>query len=109
MGKKEREATDDVVTQLRARRQYLIEDLKSVEQQIYDMEERDLEETAAYGNVVKGFDNFISARVPKHTALSAPMSSSRKRALGADRVFSLSSSSAPMVLAAMIYVLTGVD
>lgn len=86
--------SSEELSMLEARKAQLLEDLKLVEKQIFDLEEHYLEETFSYGNVVKGWDGFHTANVPKpHSSFS---SSSRKRIPNGDRIFSASSLSSPV-------------
>ena len=75
---------------LQQRKERLDEELKQVEKQVYDLETTYLNDSSQYGNVLKGFEGFLSQT--KNT--------SQKKARNfkpEDRLFSLSSSSSPVV------------
>ena len=71
---------------LQQRKERLDEELKQVEKQVYDLETTYLNDSSQYGNVLKGFEGFLSQT--KNT--------SQKKARNfkpEDRLFSLSSTS----------------
>ena len=75
---------------LQQRKERLDEELKQVEKQVYDLETTYLNDSSQYGNVLKGFEGFLSQT--KNT--------SQKKARNfkpEDRLFSLSSTSSPVV------------
>ncbi|XP_075487584.1 uncharacterized protein LOC142526846 isoform X2 [Primulina tabacum] len=73
------------------RREKLLDELRSVEKQVYELETSYLQETNILGNALKGFDGFLTSS--KNTSnLKRP----RKFQLE-DRVFSLSSVTSPAV------------
>ncbi|KAG7014581.1 Chromatin modification-related protein MEAF6 [Cucurbita argyrosperma subsp. argyrosperma] len=76
---------------LLTRRAKLHDELRSIEKQVYDMETNYLQDPSQCGNVLKGFEGFLSAS--KSTAL---LKRSRKFQLE-DRLFSLSSVTSPAV------------
>ena len=51
-----------------ARRSLLEADLAGLERSIYELEEAYLDDTAHYGNVVKGWEGFINSKVNTHKA-----------------------------------------
>ncbi|XP_039034866.1 uncharacterized protein LOC120171164 [Hibiscus syriacus] len=67
----------------------LIEELRNIERQVYDMETSYLQDPSQCGHVLKSFEGFLSS--PKNTAL---LKRSRKFQLE-DRLFSLSSAISP--------------
>lgn len=84
------------VESLEEQRLKIKKDLQSIERQIYFLEEHYLEETSSVGNVVKGWDQFLGASLPKSNQnLSSASSSKRSRIIAQDRVFSMSSTTAP--------------
>ena len=108
-----------VLESLLARRLLLEEDLRSVERQLVELEESYMEDTAAYGNVVKGWEGFLSSKLShKHSTAAASGSAAsfhsssgglqhsmaagggegvrRSRLPPRDRLFSSSSSTAPL-------------
>ncbi|KAA0059638.1 chromatin modification-related protein MEAF6 [Cucumis melo var. makuwa] len=74
---------------LLSRRAKLQDELRNIEKQVYDMETNYLQDPSQCGNVLKGFEGFLSAS--KSTAL---LKRSRKFQLE-DRLFSLSSVTSP--------------
>ncbi|MDA9097491.1 chromatin modification-related protein EAF6/MEAF6 [bacterium] len=75
---------------LQQRKERLDEELEQVEKQVYDLETHYLNDSSQYGNVLKGFEGFLSQT--KNT--------SQKKARNfkpEDRLFSLSSASSPVV------------
>ncbi len=80
------------VQALEARRNKLVDDLRALERQIYTLEESYIEETQSVGNVIKGWDGFATASLPKAGAVQGPK---RVRVLPQDRIFSNSSLSSP--------------
>ncbi|KAF4697102.1 hypothetical protein FOZ60_011775 [Perkinsus olseni] len=75
-------------------RNNLLKNLRSVELEIAEKEYRYLEESADYGNYVKGFENLLSYRLPSQ---GGGHSSRKHRGVkSADRLLSLSSTSAPV-------------
>jgi hypothetical protein len=78
---------------LEARRNKLIDDLRIVERQIYTLEESYIEETQSVGNVVKGWDGFATANLPR--VFPQHQQFKRSRVLASDRIFSASSTTSP--------------
>ncbi|KAF5738933.1 chromatin modification-related protein MEAF6-like [Tripterygium wilfordii] len=78
-----------LLSSLLSRRTKLQEELKSIEKQVYDMETSYLQDPSQCGNVLKGFEGFLSSS--KNTAL---LKRSRKFQ-PEDRLFSLSSVTSP--------------
>ena len=65
-----------VLDSLLARRALLEDDLRSVERQLVELEESYMEDTAAYGNVVKGWEGFLSSKMShKHSAAANSVAS----------------------------------
>lgn len=75
--------------ELFAKRRKLEDDIKKLETQIYHLESSYLEETWSTGNVVKGWDGYVTSRNRPSTATAR---SSRFRFKDTDRIFSFSSS-----------------
>ncbi|KAK4573073.1 hypothetical protein RGQ29_031160 [Quercus rubra] len=78
-----------MLTSLLGRRAKLHEELRIIEKQVYDMETSYLQDPSQCGNVLKGFEGFLSAS--KNTAF---LKRSRKFQ-PEDRLFSLSSVTSP--------------
>ncbi|XP_073284653.1 uncharacterized protein [Primulina huaijiensis] len=78
-----------MLTALLCKRAKLHEELRNIEKQVYDMETIYLQDPSQCGNVLKGFEGFLSSS--KNTAL---LKRSRKFQLE-DRLFSLSSVTSP--------------
>ncbi|KAL5792754.1 hypothetical protein ACOSP7_001348 [Xanthoceras sorbifolium] len=78
-----------VMASLLSKRAKLHEELRSIEKQVYDMETSYLQDPSQCGNVLKGFEGFLSSS--KNTAL---LKRSRKFQ-PEDRLFSLSSVTSP--------------
>ncbi|XP_021898456.1 chromatin modification-related protein MEAF6 [Carica papaya] len=78
-----------MLASLLGRRAKLQEELRSIERQVYDMETSYLQDPSQCGNVLKGFEGFLSSS--KNTAL---LKRSRKFQ-PEDRLFSLSSVTSP--------------
>eukprot|EP00897_Mesotaenium_endlicherianum_P006979 jgi/Mesen1/6309/ME000325S05434 len=77
------------LAQLVAKRDKLEDELRHVEKQVYDLETAYLHDASQCGNVLKGFESFLSST-------KSNSSSKRPRKFQAeDRVFSLSSMSSP--------------
>ncbi|KAM6592217.1 hypothetical protein CsatA_014822 [Cannabis sativa] len=72
-----------------SRRAKLQEDLRNIEKQVYDMETSYLQDPSQCGNVLKGFDGFLSSS--KNTALTKRS----RKFQPEDRLFSLSSVTSP--------------
>uniref|UniRef100_A0A2P2Q321 Chromatin modification-related protein MEAF6-like n=1 Tax=Rhizophora mucronata TaxID=61149 RepID=A0A2P2Q321_RHIMU len=82
-----------MLASLLSKRSKLHEELRSIEKQVYDMETNYLQDSSQCGNVLKGFEGFLSSS--KKTAL---LKRSRKFQ-PEDRLFSLSSVTSPAVCA----------
>ncbi|XP_044503519.1 chromatin modification-related protein MEAF6-like isoform X2 [Mangifera indica] len=78
-----------VMASLLSKRTKLLEELRNIERQVYDMETSYLQDPSQCGNVLKGFEGFLSSS--KNTAL---LKRSRKFQ-PEDRLFSLSSVTSP--------------
>eukprot|EP00899_Mesostigma_viride_P025905 jgi/Mesvir1/649/Mv17261-RA.1 len=81
------------VQQLLRRKEKLEDELRSIEKQVFDLETAYLQDSSAYGNVLKGFEGFLSTNRNSNT-------SSQKRGRPfktEDRLFSLSSITSPVV------------
>ncbi|XP_044491734.1 chromatin modification-related protein MEAF6-like isoform X2 [Mangifera indica] len=78
-----------LMASLLSKRTKLLEDLRNIERQVYDMETSYLQDPSQCGNVLKGFEGFLSSS--KNTAL---LKRSRKFQ-PEDRLFSLSSVTSP--------------
>ncbi|WRX07697.1 Chromatin modification-related protein Eaf6 - like 1 [Theobroma cacao] len=78
-----------VLPSLLSKRAKLQEELRNIERQVYDMETSYLQDPSQCGNVLKGFEGFLSSS--KNTAL---LKRSRKFQ-PEDRLFSLSSVTSP--------------
>lgn len=77
---------------LALKKERLQEELRTVEKQVYDLETSYLNESSLFGNVLKGFDGFLST-----SKSSAHLR--RPRKFGPDdRLFTLSSVTAPSAL-----------
>ena len=88
-------ATLRVLESLQAKKAQLDDDLALVEKAILDGEESYLEESNHYGNVVKGWDGFLTSR-PRMVTHSTHHGSKRSNITIRERVFSCSSTSAPV-------------
>ncbi|KAG8640194.1 hypothetical protein MANES_13G033700v8 [Manihot esculenta] len=80
-----------MLASLLSKRAKLHEELRNIEKQVYDMETNYLQDPSQCGNVLKGFEGFLSSS--KNTAL---LKRSRKFQ-PEDRLFSLSSVTSPAV------------
>ncbi|XP_057855388.1 uncharacterized protein LOC131065037 isoform X2 [Cryptomeria japonica] len=80
-----------VLTALFNKREKLHEELRIVEKQVYDLETSYLQDSSQCGNVLKGFEGFLSS-----TKNTANLKRSRKFQ-PEDRLFSLSSVTSPAV------------
>ncbi|KAL6564107.1 hypothetical protein OROHE_005347 [Orobanche hederae] len=78
-----------ILAALLCKRAKLHEELRSIERQVYDMETSYLQDPSQCGNVLKGFEGFLSSS--KNTTL---LKRSRKFQ-PEDRLFSLSSVTSP--------------
>mmetsp|Transcript_17813 Transcript_17813/g.51014 ORF Transcript_17813/g.51014 Transcript_17813/m.51014 type:complete len:130 (-) Transcript_17813:105-494(-) len=73
-------------------RQRLVQDaISAVQEQLFALENRYLEETSATGNVVRGWEGYIDSR-PRSTMASKK----ERRAKASERIFSFSSVTSPI-------------
>ena len=77
---------------LEMRREELEEQLSTTEQQIANLEVHYLEQTHTYGNALRGWEGLLNCRMPR-----PGMTQRRPRMTEVDRMFSLSSSTSPVV------------
>lgn len=77
------------LSQLVARKDMLEDELRNVEKQVYDLETSYLHDSAQSGNVLKGFEGFLTSSKGGHN-LKRP-----KKFQSEDRLFSLSSVTSP--------------
>ncbi|VDD87749.1 unnamed protein product [Enterobius vermicularis] len=89
-----RKELDDLVK----RRNEIAESLATLEQQIYNFEGAYLDDTADYGNIVRGWDRFASTAPPSKNSLKLEKRGVRKNLRDAERVFSNSSVTSPATL-----------
>ncbi|KAI3990160.1 hypothetical protein MKX01_029138 [Papaver californicum] len=80
-----------VLTSLMSKRAKLQEELRSIEKQVYELETSYLQDSSQGGNVLKGFEGFLSS-----TKSTTNLKRSRKFQ-PEDRLFSLSSVTSPAV------------
>ncbi|KAI3841658.1 hypothetical protein MKW92_040730 [Papaver armeniacum] len=80
-----------VLTSLMSKREKLQEELRSIEKQVYELETSYLQDSSQGGNVLKGFEGFLSS-----TKSTTNLKRSRKFQ-PEDRLFSLSSVTSPAV------------
>ncbi|CDP10460.1 unnamed protein product [Coffea canephora] len=88
-GQRTSSAPSAVLASLLCKRAKLHEELRNIEKQVYDMETSYLQDPSQCGNVLKGFEGFLSSS--KNTTL---LKRSRKFQ-PEDRLFSLSSTTSP--------------
>ena len=79
------------ITALLHKKEQLAQELRNVEKQIFDLEGSYLEENASSGNVLKGWEGYLTA--PNRSL----QSTLRKSVKDSDRIFSLSSLTSPQV------------
>jgi chromatin modification-related protein EAF6 len=72
------------------RKVQLDEDLRQIEKEIFKYEEEYIDESSNYGNVIKGWDGFLTSKPKVHTGTRRP------RIPRKDRIFSNSSLTAPV-------------
>ena len=75
---------------IQQRKERLDEELKQVEKQVYDLETTYLNDSSQHGNVIKGFEGFLSQT--KSTNLKKSRNFKPE-----DRLFSMSSTTSPVV------------
>uniref|UniRef100_A0A7C9DZI6 Chromatin modification-related protein MEAF6 n=1 Tax=Opuntia streptacantha TaxID=393608 RepID=A0A7C9DZI6_OPUST len=78
-----------VLASLLSKRAKLHEELRSIEKQVFDMETTYLQDPSQCGNVLKGYDGFLS------TSKSTTLLKRSRKFQPEDRLFSLSSISSP--------------
>lgn len=78
--------------QLNLKRQQLLDDLRLTEKYLFDIEELYIEDSIHYGNISRGWDSLISAKIykPTHSHTNKKARISTK-----ERIFSASSITAP--------------
>ncbi|KAK9116254.1 hypothetical protein Sjap_015201 [Stephania japonica] len=76
---------------LMAKRDKLQDDLRNIEKQVYELETSYLQDSSQYGNVLKGFEGFLS------TSKSTTNLKRSRKFQPEDRLFSLSSVTSPAV------------
>jgi len=75
------------------RKRRLDDDLKKVEREIFDLEEKYLEDTNQHGNIVKGWDGYLNSK-PK----ALTNAQRRVKILDKHRIFTNSSTTADWIL-----------
>ncbi|KAK2989494.1 hypothetical protein RJ640_019593 [Escallonia rubra] len=88
-----------MIAALLCKRAKLHEELRNIEKQVYDMETMYLQDPSQCGNVLKGFEGFLSS-----TKSSTLLKRSRKFQ-PEDRLFSLSSATSPAVCILSVYIM----
>ncbi|KAK9704841.1 hypothetical protein RND81_07G014400 [Saponaria officinalis] len=78
-----------VLASLLSKRAKLHEELRNIEKQVFDMETTYLQDPSQCGNVLKGYDGFLS------TSKSTTMLKRSRKFQPEDRLFSLSSTTSP--------------
>jgi hypothetical protein len=84
------------LSELETRRQQLTESLRLTERAIYDLEDSYIRDTSYYGNVIKGWDGYITVRLNKSSHHSINQAKKMK-ILNKERLFSNSSITAPRI------------
>jgi chromatin modification-related protein EAF6 len=88
---------DSDLSTLLLRRNELEQNLAEVEQQIADLEERYYEQTHTYGNAVRGWEGFMTCRLPRPNPHATAARRPAPKLTEKDRMFSMSSATCTVV------------
>ena len=89
------EPTSGLLAELRERSSVVAKRVADVQSQLMELEENYLDSTSARGNVLKGFETFLELRLSRMGAV-AGLKKDPRRFKASDRVFSFSSTTAPL-------------